>query len=404
MTTKIEVPTLGESISEATVAQWLKSAGDFVQEDELIAELETDKVNLEVTAPKAGKLSAIMTEEGATVTPGDIMGEIDESATGGDAAPAEAAAEETPAAVEAKEAPVAEAADSASANSADKSGPAAKKMIAEKGVDAATVTATGKDGRVTKGDVVNHLKGGGATASASTTTGEKNEERVPLPRIRKTISKRLKRAQNTAAMLTTYNEIDLYEVMQLRKKHQDAFVEKYGVKLGFMSLFTKATVEALKDWPALNSEIDGEELVTKHYYDIGIAVGSPKGLVVPVVRGADKKNFADIELEIKNFAGKAKDGKLMPDEMVGATFSITNGGTFGSMLSMPILNYPQAGILGMHAIKERPVVVNGEVKVRPVMYVALTYDHRIVDGREAVSFLVKIKECLENPERMLLGV
>ena len=396
MPINIETPTMGESISEATVAQWLKAEGDMVEEDELIAELETDKVNLEVTAPKAGKLIKISTEEGATVAPGDVMGEIDESASGSVSASTASQSTEEEAATESSE--------PAPANAGDKSGPAVKKLAAEKGVDLASVQGTGKSGRATKADVLSQTKSPAAAAPTVTANKGERETREPLSRIRKTISKRLKQAQNTAAMLTTYNEIDLHEVMNLRKQFQDDFVAKNDIKLGFMSFFTKAVVQALQEIPALNAEITEEEIVYKNYYDIGIAVSSPRGLVVPVVREANNKSFAQIEKDIKDYALKAKDGKLMPDDMAGATFSVTNGGTFGSMLSMPILNFPQVGILGMHAIKERPTVVNGEIKIRPIMYVALTYDHRIVDGKEAVTFLVKVKEALENPSRMLLGV
>jgi 2-oxoglutarate dehydrogenase E2 component (dihydrolipoamide succinyltransferase) len=399
MTTQITAPSMGESISEATVAQWMKKEGDFVEEDELIAELETDKVNLEVTAPAAGKLASIKAGEGATVAPGDVMGEIDESAKG-EAAPAtpEQKEQPTPTAEPAEEPPAAAPAPA----SGDRSGPAAQKAMREQGLSAEKIQGTGKDGRITKADV--HKAAQGGTAPTSARTSGERETREPMSRIRKTIATRLKTAQNTAAMLTTYNEIDLFEVNKLRKTYKEKFQDAHGVKLGYMSFFTKAVVDALKAWPALNAEVDGEELVYKHYYDIGIAVASPRGLVVPVVREADQKSFAQIEADIMDFALRARDGKLMPDDLAGATFSITNGGTFGSMLSMPILNYPQVGILGMHAIKERPMVVNGEITIRPVMYVALTYDHRIVDGREAVSFLVKIKDALENPGRMLLGV
>lgn len=432
MSISVEAPSMGESISEAIVATWIKHEGDFVQEDELIAELETDKVNLEVTAPKAGKLINIMTAEGATVTPGAVMAELDETATEGSAADAEVqpAAETTegaaPAAAPTAEqntapAPTPAPTAAPAAASAAVLSPAAQKHAQENAVDTSTLQGSGKDGRITKEDVMQAVQNPQQQATAPAPTqpattaaptpaapkpralGER-EERVPMSRIRKTIAGRLKQAQNTAAMLTTYNEIDLHAVNQLRKDYKETFLKQHGVKLGYMSFFTKAVVEALKQWPALNAEISDEDIIYKNYYDIGIAVASERGLVVPVVRDADAKSFAQIETDIVTFGQKAKDGKLMPDDLTGGTFSITNGGTFGSMLSMPILNYPQVGILGMHNIQERPVAVNGEVVVRPIMYVALTYDHRIVDGKEAVSFLVTIKNMLENPARMVLGV
>lgn len=405
MTIKIEAPHMGESISEATVAKWLKKEGEFVNEDELLAELETDKVNLEVTAPHAGKLMKIMTGEGDTVSPGDAMGEIDEAAEG------EAKSEEKSADSEKKE----EESSASTGDAAEKSGPAVRKMVAESGVDTSQIKGSGKDGRLTKEDVSKAQSGGGQTAAKNeagtpskpaqpTPTGERHEERVPMSRLRKTIATRLKQAQNTSAMLTTYNEVDMSAIMELRKQYKDSFTDKHGVKLGFMSFFTKAVIEALKDWPALNASIEGEEIVYHHYYDIGIAVSTERGLVVPVLRNADQMSFADIEQAINDFGQRARSGKITPDELSGGTFTITNGGIFGSMMSMPILNTPQSGILGMHAIKERPVAINGEVTVRPMMYLAMTYDHRLVDGRESVSFLYKIKECLEDPQRLLLSI
>ncbi|MFT7432701.1 MAG: 2-oxoglutarate dehydrogenase E2 component (dihydrolipoamide succinyltransferase) [Alphaproteobacteria bacterium] len=446
MTISIEAPTMGESITEATVAGWTKNVGDYVAEDELIAELETDKINLEVTAPRAGVITNILKVEGDTVNVGEVMAEIDETATAGTAAPAA----EAPAPVAAE--PVAEAAPVAPAPAAQPEAtpasqpqptaqpvavatssvgdlplsPAVKKMIEENAIDPALITGSGKDGRLTKGDVLAYIENpvsvmpsampaptpaapvAAATPTASAPSApvdaDAREKRVKMTRLRKTIAGRLKTAQNNAAMLTTYNEVDLTAVMELRKLYKEKFEKEHGVKLGFMSFFTKATIEALKAWPALNAEIDGEELVYKNYFNIGVAVSTEKGLVVPVLKDADKMSFADIEQGIRNFATKARDGKLMPDDMTGGTYTITNGGTFGSMLSMPILNYPQVGILGMHNIIQRPVAIDGEVVIRPMMYLAMTYDHRIVDGREAVSFVVKIKEALENPSRMLLGV
>ncbi|MDE0723199.1 MAG: 2-oxoglutarate dehydrogenase complex dihydrolipoyllysine-residue succinyltransferase [Alphaproteobacteria bacterium] len=402
MTVKIEAPTMGESISEATVAKWLKAEGEFVQQDELIAELETDKVNLEVNAPQAGKLMKIMTGEGDTVSPGDSMGEIDESAEGG-ATPA--AAEEAPA-----EAPKTAAPATAAVSLPDDLSPAVRRMVEENSLNAADIAGTGKGGRLTKEDVQKFMKGGAVKAPASTpapvakqNTAER-EERVKMSKLRQVIAGRLKTSQNTAAMLTTYNEVDLTKVMELRKSYQDQFVKKNDIKLGFMSFFTKAAIDALKAWPALNAEIDGDEIVYKNYYNMGIAVSTERGLVVPVIRDADQMSFAEIEKSIAGFGAKARDGKLMPDDMAGGTFTITNGGVFGSMMSMPILNYPQVGILGMHSIQQRPVAVDGKVEIRPMMYLAMTYDHRIVDGREAVSFVKHIKEVLEDPGRLLIGV
>lgn len=433
MTISIEAPTMGESITEATVAGWSKNIGDYVSEDELIAELETDKINLEVTAPKAGVITNILKVEGDTVNVGEVMAEIDETATAGGVAPV--ASEPVAAPITATPAPVttpvaqpvnvAPISDS-TVNSDMPLSPAVKKMIEENAIDASMITGSGKDGRITKGDVLAYIENPvsvmpsalpvtvAPTAEtipvskvetvASEAVSTDREKRVKMTRLRKTIAGRLKTAQNNAAMLTTYNEVDLTAVMELRKLYKDKFEKEHGVKLGFMSFFTKATIEALKAWPGLNSEIDGDEVVYKNYYNIGVAVSTEKGLVVPVLKDADKMSFADIEQNIRNFAMKARDGKLMPDDMAGGTYTITNGGTFGSMLSMPILNYPQVGILGMHNIIQRPVAINGEVVIRPMMYLAMTYDHRIVDGREAVSFVVKIKEALENPSRMLLGV
>lgn len=391
MTIDIKAPAMGESIAEATVAKWLVAEGTAVKADQLLAELETDKVNLEVTAPAAGVLVKIATPKGATVKVGQLMGTLDETATA--AAPAPAA----PAAAPAED-------------MLAKSGPTVQKLVAEGAT--APATGTGKDGRITKADLAQTTQPV-ATASISTpvapstpaaSAGALADERVPMSRIRKTIAGRLKQAQNTAAMLTTYNEVDLSKINELRKTYKDIFEKKHGVKMGYMGFFSKAVVQALQEWPALNAEIDGDDIIYKHHYDLGIAVSSDRGLVVPVVRGADQKSLAQIEKDIGDFGNRARSGGLKPDELVGATFSITNGGVFGSLMSMPILNYPQVGILGMHAIKERPVVVNGEIVIRPMMYLALTYDHRIVDGREAVSFLVRVKECLEEPSRLVLGV
>lgn len=419
MATNIETPSMGESISEATVATWSKKEGDFVEQDELIAELETEKVNLEVTAPSAGKLTKINAGEGATVSPGDILGEIDESATGGDAAPAPAAeaAEEAPATeVAAAPAPTAQAAPADTSASAELS-PAVRKLIDETGINPAEIAGTGKGGRITKEDVIKYMEQkaaaalqGGVSAPAPTAAPAQpaaaRETREKMSRLRKTVARNLKTAQNNAALLTTYNEVDMQEIFNLRKEYKDTFLEKHGVKLGFMSFFTKAVTEALKEFPAINAEIDmeNEEVIYKNYYNIGIAVSTPRGLMVPVVRDADQMGFAEIETTIKGFGEKGRDGKISMDDMAGGSFTITNGGVFGSMMSMPIVNYPQVAILGMHNIVERPVAVNGEVVIRPIMYVALTYDHRIVDGRESVSFLRTVKESLENPTRLMLSV
>ncbi len=402
MSINIQAPQMGESINEATVAKWVKVEGDFVNEDELIAELETEKINLEVTAPKSGVLKTIKVQEGDSVSPGDIMALLDEKAAAA-AAPA------------AKEAAAATPAPAASSKALDDLAPAVRRLVTENNIDPAAVTGTGKGGRLTKEDVMKHLEKPAATPKTDTPKapvtipkavvyGDRSEERVKMSALRKTIARRLKEAQNEAAMLTTFNEVDLTEVMALRKEYKESFKEKHGANLGFMSFFTKAVIFALKEVPALNSEIDGDEIVRKHFYDIGIAVSAPRGLVVPVIRDADTLSFAGVESTILEYATKARDNKLMPDDLQGGTFTITNGGVFGSMLSTPILNAPQVGILGMHAIKERAMVINGEVQVRPMMYLALSYDHRIVDGKEAVTFLVKVKEALEDPMRLMLEV
>ncbi len=410
----IKVPTLGESVSEATVAKWLKKEGDAVAADETIVELETDKVTLEVNAPEAGIISRIIAKEGTNVGVGAILGEI--GAAGSVAAApksdpvAPAAAPSAPAvASEAAPTPVA-----SSSTSPGNNGPAANKMMADNNINPSDVAGTGRDGRVTKGDVINHLEGGAKPAvaaaapvpviSAPRDIGPR-EERVKMTRLRQSIAKRLKEAQNTAAMLTTFNEVDMTNVMAIRNQYKDAFEKKYGTKLGFMSFFVKAAVNALKEFPAVNAEISGDEIIYKNYYDLGVAVSTPQGLVVPVVKDCDTKNMAQIEKDIATLGVKAKDGKLSIAEMQGGTFTITNGGIFGSMLSTPILNTPQVGILGMHNIVQRPVVMpNGEIKARPIMYVALSYDHRIIDGKEAVSFLVRIKNAIEDPSRLVLEI
>jgi 2-oxoglutarate dehydrogenase E2 component (dihydrolipoamide succinyltransferase) len=407
MSIEIRVPTLGESVTEATIARWLKRPGDTVAQDEPLVELETDKVNLEVPSPASGVLEAILVEAGKDVAVGTVVGRIAEGAVAPAPAPAvSAAAPGEPARALAPEV---------------RAGPAARKEAAEAGIALAAVTPTGPKGTVTREDVraaaaAAAVHGAGAEPAMAPAPAAPpspappgvapgraaREERVRMTRLRKRIAERLKEAQNTAAMLTTFNEVDMSAVIALRERYQDAFVKKHGVKLGFMSFFVKASIEALKAFPAVNAEIDGEEIVYKHYYDIGVAVSTDQGLVVPVVRDADLLSFADIEKRIADLGKRAREGKLAIEELQGGTFTITNGGIFGSLLSTPILNPPQVGILGMHKIQERPMVVAGRIEPRPMMYLALSYDHRIIDGREAVSFLVRVKECIEAPERMLL--
>ena len=402
----IIIPAAGESVTEADIVSWYKSNGDFVAMDDPIVELETDKASMDLTAEISGILS--ISVDSGTVQVGQIIGSITESAD----APTPKSAEPTPTteSTPSSEAPAtpAEATDSYAKGHPS---PAAKNILAEKGIDPATIQGSGKDGRITQHDA--------EKATASNTSAPQESEPVsadpkpalprstqtkPLSRLRKTLMSRLVEAQQTTASLTTFNEIDMYNVMQLRKKYKDAFKEKYNTGLGFMSFFTKAVTIALQEWPIINASIDGDDVNYHNYCDIGIAVSTPKGLVVPVVRDAETLSFADIENEIRQYALKGRDGKLTIDDMSGGTFTITNGGTFGSMLSTPILNRPQSAILGMHNIVERPVAINGEVVVHPIMYVALTYDHRLIDGREAVQFLVTIKNLLEDPSRLLLGV
>lgn len=402
---QIVVPTLGESVSEATVAQWLKKEGDTVKADEPILELETDKVTLEVNAPAAGTLVSISVKQGENVKVGTILGEIGAGSAANDAKPAAAAA---PAAAPAPAA--AAPAQTSSSSALDNSGPAVRKMVADNNVDVSNVSGTGKDGRLTKEDVV---RGASAPTPATSAvaapqppreTGPR-EERVKMTRLRQRIAVRLKEAQNTAAMLTTFNEVDMTAVMELRNKYKDSFEKKHGVKMGFMSFFVKAAVTALKDIPAVNGEINGEDIIYKNYYDLGVAVSTPQGLVVPVVKDCDSKSMAQIEKDIADKGTRARDGKLTIEEMTGGTFTITNGGVFGSLMSTPILNAPQSGILGMHKIQQRPMVMpDGSIAARPMMYLALSYDHRIIDGRDAVTFLVKIKEAIEDPQRLILDI
>ena len=419
MATDIKVPTLGESVTEATVARWLKKVGDSVAMDDPLVELETDKVTLEVNAPAAGTLAEIAVQEGGNVAVGALLGRIGEGAAKG-AAPAKP----QPAAAGSSEskAPAA-AAPAAAGNVAvlDRSGPAVRKLVEENKLDPAKIPATGKDGRLTKGDVLTQLERG--TVPAAATAGAKpapaqvppvaarpprepgaREERVRMTRLRRRIAERLKEAQNNAAMLTTFNEVDMTEVMALRERYRESFEKKHGVRLGYMSLFVKACIVALKEIPAVNAEIDGEDLIYMNHYDIGVAVGTEQGLVVPVVRDADRLGFAEIEKTIAELGRRARDGKLSLEDLSGGTFTISNGGIYGSLMSTPILNPPQSGILGMHKIQKRPMAIGDRIEARPMMYLALSYDHRVVDGREAVTFLVRVKECIENPERMLFDV
>jgi 2-oxoglutarate dehydrogenase E2 component (dihydrolipoamide succinyltransferase) len=434
MAVEIRVPSLGESVAEATVAKWFKQIGDVVTEDEPIVELETDKVTLEFNAPASGTLAEILVEEGGDVEVGALLGSIDQ-----DGAAAKPAAPKKEAASGKADGPLS---------------PAVRKLIDEHGLDAASITPTGPKGNLTKGDVLAAIEDGTAVqaepaaaeaepeapakpapppakpeakpaepkaaemkaaepppkpkpspppAAARPATGAR-EERVKMTRLRRRIAERLKEAQNTAAILTTYNETDMSAVMALRARYRDSFQQKHGVRLGFMSFFVKASINALQAFPAVNAEIDGDEIIYHHRYDIGVAVSTPSGLVVPVVRDADRQSFAELEQTIGNLGVRARDGQLAMDELMGGTFSISNGGVYGSLMSSPILNPPQVGILGMHKIQDRPVAVDGEIRIRPMMYLALSYDHRIVDGREAVSFLVRVKECIEDPERLLLDL
>lgn len=415
---EITVPSLGESVTEATVAKWLKQQGETVAIDEPLVELETDKVTLEVNAPSAGVLSQIIVSAGENVGVGALLGKI------------EAAGASTATSAKASPAPQPTAAAAAPSKNAsiqlptqassqeDQLSPTVRKMINDYNLDAHSIRGTGKDGRISKEDVLTYLsqQNGQAPSQARAPAPapvrapsaprqeDPREERVRMSRLRQRIAERLKEAQNTAAMLTTFNEVDMSHVMKLRNEYKDAFEKKHGVKLGFMSFFVKACLNALKEIPAVNAEIDGTDLIYKNYYDIGVAVGSPQGLVVPVVRDADKMNFAGVEKTIADLGKKARDGKLSMDDLSGGTFTISNGGIYGSLMSTPILNPPQSGILGMHKIQERPIVIDGKIEVRPMMYLALSYDHRIIDGKEAVTFLIRVKECIEDPQRLLLDI
>ena len=412
---EVKVPQLSESVAEATLMTWKKKPGDAVAMDEILIEVETDKVVLEVPAPAAGVMAELVEADGATVASEQVIARIDTDGVGTAAAPAAAAS-----------APAAAAAPASSAASTSKAGvasPAAAKHMADNGMAAGSVAGTGKDGRVTKGDVLAAVAApkGAATSTASIPTGipetalqqvatlapdlgDRPEQRVPMTRLRARVAERLLQSQATNAILTTFNEVNMAPIMELRKKYQDKFEKEHGVRLGFMSFFVKAAVAALKRYPVLNASVDGNDIVYHGYFDIGIAVGSPRGLVVPILRNADQLSFADIEKKIAEFGNKAKEGKLGLDDMTGGTFSISNGGVFGSMLSTPIINPPQAAILGVHATKDRAVVENGQVVVRPINYLAMSYDHRIIDGREAVLGLVTMKEALEDPSRLLFGI
>ncbi len=415
----IVIPQMGESVAEGTIGTWLKKVGDAVAADEPIVEVETDKVAMEVPSPVAGVLVEIVVEEGEDVEIGALIAKVDtEGKASGSSAPAPKAEAAAPAPAPKKEeaAPAKEAAPAPAPAASSGGGdlmpmsPAVRRMVEDYNLDPASISGTGKDGRLTKGDVLKAIESGSArtmsapAAAAVAAPSGPREERVKMTRLRKRIAERLKDAQNTAAMLTTYNEVDMSAVMAARNKYKDLFAKKHNIKLGFMSFFTKACCLALKELPAVNAQIDGDEIVYHNYANIGVAVSSPNGLVVPVLKDAQDMSFADTELSIANFGRKARDGKLTVDDMQGGTFTISNGGIFGSLMSSPILNPPQSGILGMHKIQERPVAINGQIVIRPMMYLALSYDHRIIDGREAVTFLVRVKEALEDPTRLLLDM
>lgn len=413
MASEIRVPTLGESVTEATIAQWYKKPGEPVSMDEPLCELETDKVTIEVPAQSAGVLEEVLFEEGATVEVGALLGSID--AEGTPAAPAETPAAEAPTPEPSAPAePIAPAAPPAAETQSDALAPSVRRLVSEHGLSPADIAATGKDGRLTKGDVLAAVSGQVSAPASQTSTAQTarpastnqsaREERVKMTRLRQTIARRLKESQDTAAQLTTFNELDMSALMQLRSEYKDLFEKKYGVRLGFMSFFVRACVTALHEIPAVNAEISGDEIIYKNYVNMGIAVGTEKGLVVPVLRDVQDMGLAQIEQTIGDFGRKARDGKLAIEDLQGGTFTVSNGGVYGSLMSTPILNLPQSGVLGMHKIQERPMVVNGQVEVRPMMYLALSYDHRIVDGKEAVTFLVRVKESLEAPERLLLDI
>lgn len=412
MSVEVKVPQLPESVADATLVAWHKSPGDRVERDENLVDLETDKVVLEVPAPVAGVIKEIKIEGGATVTSGELLAVLEESVEAAEAAPEETV-------VQAAAEPVAQAVPGPAAaeprvavGAGQKLSPSARHMVEKHELDPQEIPGTGKGGRITKADVVSHLhdrrapaeQPAPATPIALVPTGARKERRVPMTRLRTRIAERMVQSQQTAALLTSFNEVDLTEVMNLRKRYRDRFEHEHGVKLGFMSFFVKASIEALKKFPVVNASVDGNDVLYHEYYDIGIAVSTDRGLIVPVIRDADRKSFAEIELEISGFATRAREGAITIDELTGGSFTITNGGVFGSLMSTPIVNPPQSAILGMHKIQQRPMVVDGEVLARPMMYIAVTYDHRIIDGREAVLFLVSIKESLEDPARLLLQV
>jgi 2-oxoglutarate dehydrogenase E2 component (dihydrolipoamide succinyltransferase) len=448
MATEIRVPALGESVTEAIVGKWFKKAGDAVKADEPLVELETDKVTLEVNAPSAGVISEIRVKEGETVSVGAVLGAIGEGAAAAgsgartgpsassqsstDKAAGEKVLQAQPNGAQTAQAeqgspnPTVKSGAASAAQPSQPSGgretlsPAVRKVVTENNIDPASIEGSGRDGQILKGDVLAALQGSVAAAGQAIAPAaapapaiarppaaphdKAREERVRMTKLRQTIARRLKEAQNTAAMLTTFNEVDMSGIMRARSAYKDLFEKKHGVKLGFMGFFVKACIHALHEIPAVNAEVDGEDLVYKNYYNIGIAVGTERGLVVPVVRDADRKSIAGIEKEVADYGRKARSGKLSIEEMQGGTFTITNGGVYGSLMSTPILNAPQSGILGMHKIQERPVAVDGKIEIRPMMYLALTYDHRIVDGREAVTFLVRVKESIEDPQRLVLDL
>lgn len=419
MSIEVKVPQLPESVADATLVAWHKSPGDKVSRDENLADLETDKVVLEVPAPADGVLKEIRIADGTTVTAGEILAILEAGAAA--AAPQAGAAEAAkPAAAIAADEDEDEDEDTEPGKAAGRLSPAVRRLVEEHDLDAGAIRGSGRDGRITKGDVMGFLeqrdagkaaKGGGARpqaakpaapAAAAAVRGAREERRVPMTRMRTRIAERLVDAQATAAMLTSFNEVDLGEVMEIRKRYRDSFEKKHGVRIGFMSFFAKAAIEALRKFPVVNASIEGNDIVYHDYFDLGIAVSTDRGLMVPVLRDADLMSFADIERSIGDFAGRARDGKIGVDELSGGTFTITNGGVFGSLMSTPIINPPQSAILGMHKIQDRPMAVGGEIRIRPMMYIALTYDHRIIDGREAVQFLVSIKESLEDPARLLI--
>ena len=413
MSLEVRVPQLPESVSDATLVAWHKKPGDTVARDENLADLETDKVVLEVPSPVAGVIKELKAETGTTVTSGELLAVITEGAGGADAAKAPATDSGT-----SKPAKAAESSEAGSpeseAEAAAKLSPAARRLVEENRIDPASIAGSGRDGRITKGDVVQHIAAGsespapqpekGKPAPAATARSGRAVQRVPMTRLRARIAERLVEAQATQALLTTFNEVDMHALMDMRSRYKDAFEKRHGVRLGFMSFFVKACVEALRRFPAVNASVEGSDIVYHEYFDVGVAVSTDRGLIVPVLRDADEMGFSDIEKAVTGFAQRARDGSITLEELTGGTFSITNGGVFGSLLSTPIVNAPQSAILGMHKIQERPMVVDGQVVVRPMMYLALTYDHRIIDGREAVQFLVAVKDALEDPARLLLQV